>query len=87
MVAELLPELRTTTALKFFTDEYFHQTDHSDSLFPSPGRDCPCHIFKPIEFTVMKPNMDRISFFFLMGVMGVAALAAIVYGLISLIGK
>ena len=35
----------------------------------------------------MKPNMDRISFFFLMGVMGVAALAAIVYGLISLIGK
>ena len=35
----------------------------------------------------MKTNFDRISFFFLMGVMGAAALAGIAYALISALGK
>lgn len=35
----------------------------------------------------MKLNFDRISFFFLMGVMGAAALAGIVYALMNMFGK
>lgn len=35
----------------------------------------------------MKTNFDRISFFFLMGVMGAAVLAGVFYVLISSFGK
>lgn len=35
----------------------------------------------------MKINADRISFFFLMGIMGLAALAGLAYALMSFLGK
>ena len=35
----------------------------------------------------MKANFDRISFFFLMGVMGAAVLAGIFYMLMNMLGK
>ena len=35
----------------------------------------------------MKANFDRISFFFLMGVMGAAVVAGLVYVLMNMLGK
>lgn len=35
----------------------------------------------------MKVNMDKVSFFFLMGVMGAAALAGLAYAVMAMLGK